>query len=503
MATPSSFPPASAPPLGLEHGYARLPEAFYARVAPTPVEAPGRIRVNRPLARALGLDPEWLEEPVGVEVLAGSRVPADAEPLAMAYAGHQFGGFVPSLGDGRAVLLGELRDSEGAARDVHLKGAGRTPFSRGGDGRAGLGPVLREYVVSEAMAGLGIPTTRALAAVTTGEPVPRPQRVEPGAVLTRVSASLVRVGTFQYFAARGDTAALRTLADFAIARLFPGLWETPSPYRALLDEAVRRQAGLLARWMGVGFVHGVMTTDNVSLAGETLDFGHCAFLDAYDPGQVYSSIDHGGRYAYDRQPAVAHWNLARFAETLLPLLAEDPEQAVRAANEVLETFPDRYEDAFLQEMRRKLGLAEAREDDGALARDLLACMAAQQADFTLTFRELPELLASDAAAEARIRARFPDPEPFAAWAQRWRARTAGERRDEAACRRAMRAANPAFIPRNHRVEQAIDAAVEGDLRPLDELLAVVTDPFQDHPDRSELGRPPEPHEVVQRTFCGT
>jgi len=502
MAAPEAPTATSLP---LESSYARLPEELYARVAPTPVAEPGLLRVNRPLAERLGLDPDFLESPEGVEVLAGNRVPEGAQPLAMAYAGHQFGSFVPSLGDGRAVLLGEVVDEDGVRRDLHLKGSGRTPFSRMGDGRAGLGPVLREYIVSEGMAGLGIPTTRALAMVTTGETVHRPQSVEPGAVLTRVAASHVRVGTFEYFARRGRMDLVRALADHVIERLLPDAAGAPNPYpyRALLDEVIRRQADLVACWMLAGFVHGVMNTDNTQLAGETIDYGPCAFLDSYEPGAVYSSIDHGGRYAYDQQPRVALWNLARFAETLLPLLAEGQDEAVEAANGALEAYPPRYEASYRAGLLRKLGLAEEREGDLDLARDLLERMATHHADFTLTFRRLSDVSAEDTATHEELRALFADPEAFDTWAQRWRERLAAEGRDDAERRRAMRAANPRFIPRNHRVQEAIDAANRGDLGPLDELLTVVASPYDDHPELAAYEHPPEPHERVRQTFCGT
>lgn len=498
----SAAEPATRPPLPLEATYARLPEIFYARVAPTPVAEPRLLRVNRALAEELGLDPDLLASDAGVEILAGNRVPEGAEPLAMAYAGHQFGNFVPSLGDGRAVLLGEVVGRDGVRRDVHLKGTGPTPFSRMGDGRAALGPVLREYVVSEAMAALGVPTTRALAMLTTGEPVHREQAL-PGAILARVAASHVRVGTFEYFARRGDAEAVRALADYVIDRLYPEAAADASPYRALLGAVARRQADLVARWLLVGFIHGVMNTDNTSVAGETIDYGPCAFLDAYHPQTVYSSIDHFGRYAYDQQPGIAHWNLARFAETLLPLLGEREEEALEAAHEALGAYAARFEAGYHAGLRRKIGLADAREGDAELAGGLLACMAEQQADFTLTFRRLAEVAAADPAGDAGVRALFAEPEAFDAWARAWRQRLAVEGRPDAARRAAMRAASPAFIPRNHRVEQAIAAATAGDLQPLDELLEVTARPYDDHPGLAHLARPPEPHEVVRQTFCGT
>ncbi len=482
-----------------ENSYASLPQDFFEAVAPTPVREPRLLRLNRELASQLGLSPEELATPEGVAMLAGNRVPEGAEPLAMAYAGHQFGSWVPRLGDGRAVLLGEVVDRDGVRRDVQLKGAGPTPFSRNGDGRAALGPVLREYVVSEAMAGLGIPTTRALAMVTTGEPVYR-ERALPGAVLTRVAASHVRVGTFQYFLGLGRGDAVRVLADYVIARLYPQVAEAEEPYRALLDGVIARQAELVARWLLVGFVHGVMNTDNTSISGETLDYGPCAFLDAYDPGQVYSSIDRGGRYAYHQQPAIAHWNLARFAETLLPLLADDEEVAVASARDALDAFGPAFERHYHAGLRRKLGLQDARTGDAELAGELLQRLAEQQVDFTNAFRGLAEAVTDDA---APLRQLFGDPAPFDAWSSGWRERLRAEGRDTAEVARDLRAANPAYIPRNHRVQQAIDAAEAGDLGLLDDLLAVVTRPYDDHPERAAFARPPRPDEAVTRTFCGT
>ncbi len=373
-----------------DNTYARLPEYFYARLDPTPVAAPHIVKVNVELARELGLDADALTSEHGVAILAGNRVAEGSEPIAMAYAGHQFGHFVPQLGDGRANLLGELVSRDGQRYDIQLKGSGRTPFSRGGDGRAALGPVLREYIVSEAMAALGVPTTRALAAVTTGERVLR-ETILPGAVLTRVAASHLRVGTFQYFAARGDVEGLCVLADYAIARHYPEAAHAKEPYRALLEGVIARQAQLIAQWMLLGFIHGVMNTDNTSISGETIDYGPCAFMEAYDPAKVYSSIDHGGRYAYGNQPRVALWNLARLAESLLPVLVQESgseEAALVAANEALSAFEPQFEAARVAGMRRKLGLVAEREGDAALAENLLQCMAANRADFTLTFRRL-------------------------------------------------------------------------------------------------------------------
>ncbi len=490
------------PALALEHSYARLPAAFYARVAPTPVSSPRLVRLNRALAGQLGLDPVALASEAGVQLLAGNRVPVGAEPLAMAYAGHQFGQFVPSLGDGRAVLLGEVVDRDGVRRDIHLKGAGRTPFSRMGDGRAALGPVLREYVVSEAMAGLGIPTTRALAIIATGERVYREGPL-PGAILVRVAASHVRVGTFEYFYRRGDHVSVRRLADYVIARHYPHCAHADNPYRALLDEVVARQADLMARWLLVGFIHGVMNTDNTSIVGETIDYGPCAFMDTYHPDTVYSSIDLAGRYAYSQQPHIGLWNLVQLAQCLVTLLADDDDAAVDSARAALDGYAPAFERTYHAGLRAKIGLAEAREGDLELVSDLLRCMAEQRADFTNTFRGLCD--AAAAAGDAGVRVLFDDPQAFDSWAARWRERLAAEPRTGTQRRAAMQAVNPAYIPRNHRVQQAIDAAsrVPEDLGPLEELLTVVTTPFDDHPELSGYARPPRPEEVVQRTFCGT
>lgn len=486
-----------------DNTYARLPERFFARVSPTPVRSPRLIRVNGPLAARLGLEPDLLAGEEGVEVLAGNRVAETAEPIAAAYAGHQFGTFVPQLGDGRAILLGELIDREGVRRDVQLKGSGRTPYSRGGDGRAALGPVLREYVVSEAMAALGIPTTRALAAVTTGETVIR-ETVLPGAVLTRVASSHIRVGTFQFFASRGDVEGVRLLADYVVARHYAEAARSERPYRALLDAVVRAQAELIAKWMLVGFIHGVMNTDNTSIAGETIDYGPCAFMDAYDPAAVFSAIDRQGRYAYGSQPAIGEWNLARLAECLLPLLDEDVDAAIPEAEQALDAYRPAFERAFLGGLRRKLGLLTEREGDAELARDLLEAMGASGADFTLTFRRLSEAAASGREDCAGVRGLFANPSAYDEWEPRWRRRLEQEPADAATRRAAMLAVNPAFIPRNHRVEAVIRAAVdEGDFAPFQELVTVLSNPFEAQPAFSHYADPPAENERVLQTFCGT
>jgi uncharacterized protein YdiU (UPF0061 family) len=492
-----------APLQALENSYLGLPPAFYARIEPTPVAAPRLLRLNRALAAQLGLDPDALASEAGVAMLAGNQLPAGAEPLAMAYAGHQFGHFVPSLGDGRAILLGERIDRDGRRRDIQLKGAGRTPFSRSGDGRAVLGPVLREYVLGEAMAGLGIPTTRALAMVASGEEVFR-EAIEQGAVLTRVAASHVRVGTFEYFARRGDVEAVRQLADYVIQRHYPECQEAESPYQALLAAISSRQGELIARWMLVGFIHGVMNTDNMAISGETIDYGPCAFIDGYHPGTVYSSIDRGGRYAYNQQPSIGLWNLAQLANCLLPLLGDDGELAMRRARDALDSYGQRFEACYAGGLRAKIGLTDAHDGDDELVQDLLGRMAEHNADFTNSFRLLCDLKRDDPSFDQPLRLLFSEPSAFDAWAERWRARLAEQPSTDAERRAAMRAVNPSYIPRNHRVQQAIDAATrEQDLQPLEDLIRVVSEPFEDHDDLAEYRLPPRPDEVVQRTFCGT
>src|SRR5476649_1474883 len=419
--------PVSEPVWPFDNSYARLPDRFYARLAPTPVAAPRLVKLNIALARQLGLDPEVLASPEGVEILAGNRLAGGSQPIALAYAGHQFGHFTPQLGDGRAVLLGEVIDRDGVRRDIQLKGSGPTPFSRRGDGRAALGPVLSEYIVSEAMAVLGIPTTRSLAAVVTGENVIR-ETLLPGAVLTRVAASHIRVGTFQYFAARSDTEGVRRLADHVIARHYPQAANAERPYRALLEGVIARQADLVARWLLIGFIHGVMNTDNTSISGETIDYGPCAFLDAYDPATVFSSIDEQGRYAYANQPRIALWNLTRLAECLLPLLSDEQDKAIADAQSALGEFAEKFDAAYQAGLRSKLGLFTARDGDAALAQDLLDAMARNQADFTLTFRRLSDA-ASDPAHDQEARQLFTDPTAYDEWAARWRQRTRDEPQD--------------------------------------------------------------------------
>jgi len=485
-----------------DNSYARLPERFYTRTPPTPVAAPRMIRVNEALATQLGIDPGALHTPDGIAVLAGNLVPDGAEPLAMAYAGHQFGGFVPQLGDGRAVLLGEVVDAHGRRQDIQLKGAGRTPFSRAGDGRSALGPVLREYVVSEAMAALGVSTTRSLAAVLTGERVVR-EELLPGGILTRVAASHIRVGTFQYFAAREDTEAVRILADYVIRRHYPDAAGAAQPYRSLLDAVVAAQARLVSDWLLVGFIHGVMNTDNMAVSGESIDYGPCAFMDEYNPATVFSAIDRMGRYAYNQQPGIGQWNLARLAECLLPLLHQDMDAAVEQATASLSAFKARLEERYHAGLLRKIGIRSAQPEDLDLVRRLLQLMLDNGADFTLTFRHLAGAAQHDTDDDA-VRARFIEPAGWDAWAMDWRRRLESEPGEPHDIAGAMRRVNPAFIPRNHRVEAVIRAAVDNDdFGPFEELLRVTARPFDDQPGLESYMAPPEPHERVRQTFCGT
>jgi uncharacterized protein YdiU (UPF0061 family) len=482
--------------------YASLPERFFARVPPTPVAAPRLIKLNQALASDLDLELSGLDAAALANLFSGNVLPPGAVPIAMAYAGHQFGHFVAQLGDGRAILIGEKRDRSGVLRDIQLKGCGRTPYSRSGDGRAALGPVLREYLVSEAMHALGIPTTRSLAAVTTGESVQRETRL-PGAIVTRVAASHVRVGTFEYFAARGDVAGTKILADYVIDRHYPLCAHEQSPYLALLKQVVSRQAALIARWMNVGFIHGVMNTDNMAVSGETIDFGPCAFMDTFDPATVFSSIDERGRYSFANQPNAALWNLARFAETLLPLIDADTQRAIGVATEAIATFETLFKDCWLDGMRRKLGLSTSEQGDRQLAEDLLQAMQRNQADFTVSFRAL--CAAAEAPqGEASVPGRVIDARHYDEWTQRWRARMSRETTEPTSRAELMQQANPAYIPRNHRVEQVIVAAVErGDFAPFEELSQVLAAPYAARAAFAAYASPPQPQERVLQTFCGT
>ena len=480
-----------------DNSYARLPEALFSRVAPVPVNKPGWAVFNEKLAGELGLEAEALVGAEGTEIFAGNRIPEGAEPIAQAYAGHQFGHFT-NLGDGRAVLLGEQLAPGGRRFDVQLKGSGRTPYSRRGDGRAALGPMLREYIISEAMHALGIPTTRSLAVVTTGERIVREEML-PGAVLTRVAASHIRVGTFEYANAIGDRAALEALVEHTLERHYPEAVGADNPARALFEGVLERQASLVARWVCVGFVHGVMNTDNMALSGETIDYGPCAFLDVYDPSTVFSSIDRGGRYAYGNQAQIAHWNLARLAEALLPLIEGDKEKAVETAEGVLGKFPERFRAHYTAGLRAKLGLVTEEEGDLALAQELLAWMKAAEADFTSSFAALTKAAQSGKLGGALSFGGA----PLRAWHEKWSARLErqGVSREEVAA--VMRAANPVVIPRNFRVEEALAAAVGGDFAVMGRLLEVLARPFEETGENELYREGPPAGGVAYRTFCGT
>jgi uncharacterized protein YdiU (UPF0061 family) len=492
MATPSeSVPERNGIGWRFENTYARLPSTLFDAATPAAVRAPRVVILNHRLAGELGLRLDGLAPEAAAALFAGQALPTASHPIAQAYAGHQYGGFT-ILGDGRAILLGEHRTPAGRLVDIQLKGPGRTKYSRGGDGRAALGPMLREYIISEAMVALGIPTTRSLAVVTTGEPVYR-ESVRKGAVLTRVAASHIRVGTFEY-AARRDEQTLRALADYTIDRHYPELSDAPQKYLHFLRAVADRQAALVASWQHIGFIHGVMNTDNVAISGETIDYGPCAFMNAYDPATVFSSIDSVGRYAYGNQPMVTQWNLARFAETLLPLLDAEPEKAVALATEILEDFPARFDEFWIAGMRKKIGLRTHAEDDGELIAALLAWMQKSRADFTNTFRDLSE---GEPVGEQYA---VPD---FRAWYERWQARLGRDGESKVSAHDLMRSVNPAVIPRNHRVEEALSAAEDRDnLSALHRLLAVLASPYDAGIAAAEY-RIPSPEGCGYRTFCGT
>ncbi|OAH58046.1 MULTISPECIES: protein adenylyltransferase SelO [Bacillaceae] len=477
----------------LDNSYARLPKSFFTSLNPIPVRSPELIIINYPLATSLGLNVQALQSEDGVAVLAGNRIPEDATPLAQAYAGHQFGHF-NMLGDGRAVLLSEQINPLGERVDIQLKGSGRTPYSRGGDGRAALGPMLREYIISEAMHALGIPTTRSLAVVTTGESVIR-ETDQPGAILTRVAASHLRVGTFQYAAKWGTVEELRVLADYTLQRHYPDVEADEDRYLSLLQEVIKRQAALVAKWQLVGFIHGVMNTDNMTISGETIDYGPCAFMDTYDPATVFSSIDVQGRYAYGNQPMIAGWNLARFAETLLPLLHVNQEQAVKLAQDAISDFTELYQSNWLAGMRAKLGIFNEEIQDKSLIEDLLSMMQKYRADYTNTFRALTFDTPEDTVL-------FGTPE-FAQWHELWQARLGRQQESKFSPNQLMRNSNPAVIPRNHRVEAALEAAVEGDYSVMERLLDILSSPYAHSPEQADYCTLPAPSTHPYRTFCGT
>jgi serine/tyrosine/threonine adenylyltransferase len=482
--------------VALQDRFARdLPEMVVSWQAQT-FPNPRLLAFNVPLAGELGLDPAWLQTPDGLRFLVGNNVPHGAAPVAQAYAGHQFGGYVPQLGDGRALLLGELADAEGRLRDIHLKGSGATPFARGGDGLAAVGPMLREYIVSEAMHALGVPTTRSLAVVSTGRMVQR-ETALPGAVLTRVAASHLRVGSFEYAAATGNLDLVRRLADHAITRHYPGAGTLDNPYLALFEAVAAVQASLVAQWMLIGFVHGVMNTDNMTISGETIDYGPCAFMEAYDPDTVFSSIDQWGRYAYDNQPVVAGWNLARFAEALLPLLADTVDEGVALAEKAFNVFRVQYDATWTDGMRAKLGLPE--DVDAAtitsVAEELLALLKESRVDYTLVFRALSHSCGDDLGTKAPARGLFINLAGIDEWIARWRALG-----PDAA---AMDRSNPVYIPRNHLVEEALTAATAGDLNPLQQLLTAVSAPYHERPGLERYASPAPEDFGDYRTFCGT
>lgn len=477
-----------------DNSYARLPQKFFTSIEPTPVPSPDLVVVNSTLAKSLGLNGEELNNEENVGVFAGNRIPEGASPLAQAYAGHQFGHF-NMLGDGRAILLGEQITPDSNRVDIQLKGPGRTPYSRGGDGRAALGPMLREYIISEAMHALGIPTTRSLAVVTTGENIVR-ETMQRGAILTRVAASHLRVGTFQFAAAWGNEEELRALADYAIERHYPHVSEDDNRYLSLLNEVIKKQAALIAKWQLVGFIHGVMNTDNMTISGETIDYGPCAFMDTYDPATVFSSIDREGRYAYGNQPGIAGWNLARLAETLLPLLHQDEEEAVKIAQEAVSNYLNLYQANFLAGMRSKLGIFNIEPEDGTLIEKLLDIMKQNRADFTNTFRSL-----TINRPEETPMAGTPE---FTQWYEQWEARLERQPESEVSSQKLMEGSNPVVIPRNHRVEEALDVAVKNsDYSVMERLLAVLTKPFDYTTEHEAYCNPPEPTAKPYRTFCGT
>jgi len=493
MAKPQAIP--------FNNTFARLSDEFFSLQAPTPVSQPALLAVNGALAETLGIDPSWLASSEGVAMVAGNQLPAGAEPLSSVYAGHQFGSYNPQLGDGRAILLGEVTTASGHQYDIQLKGSGPTPYSRGGDGRSPLGPVMREYIVSEAMHALGVPTTRALAAVTTGDQVVR-ESFEPGAVLARVASSHIRVGTFQYFGAQKNIDALNSLVDYTLRRHFADARDSGNDAKALLRCVIQAQAELIAHWQLLGFVHGVMNTDNMLLCGETVDYGPCAFMESFHPDTVFSSIDQGRRYAYRNQPGIAQWNLACLAQALLPVLADTEDAAVAVAQEAVDQFPGLFMEAHNRGLSRKLGLREATVDDTALIEDLFDLMAEAKADFTLTFRHLADLAAPDSDA-SKVDKLYTPPESLAPWLQRWQQRLATEQVSATDRQTSMYRANPVFIPRNHLVAQAISAAQDGDLSAFHALIHRTSLPFSYDATDHLLATPAQAGEEVQQTFCGT
>ncbi len=488
--------------INFDNSYAQLPEGFFAKTSPTPSSDPKLLVMNAELAESLQIDPKWLSSDEGLEMLSGQKMPVGAQPLAMAYAGHQFGNFVPQLGDGRAILIGEVLDRNAERFDIQLKGGGLTPFSRGGDGKAALGPALREYIVSEAMYRLGIPTTRALAVVTTGDMVQREIPL-PGAIITRVASSHIRVGTFQYFYARDDITSLRKLADYVVERHYPDAADGSNKYAQLLTCVVKKQAELIAHWMRVGFIHGVMNTDNTTVSGETIDYGPCAFMDVFDPKTVFSAIDQTGRYAYGQQPQIGQWNLSVFAQSMLPLLSEDQDKAVDLAKEALAHYPSAFQSAYERGVRDKMGLVLSKDGDIDLWQDLAKHLAVHEIDFTQFFRLFSDAKSEPSMADMKLYELFGGPSMFDMWLLAWRSRLREEERDDNARQAAMRAVNPIYIPRNHVVEEALDNAHNGDLSYANRLIEILQNPFEEQAGCERYARPPLPDEVVANTFCGT
>ena len=501
-----------------DNTYIQLPERFYAHQLPVPVPDPQLIRVNHSVASLLGIDPQWLSSEEGINIIAGNHLPAGAEPIATVYAGHQFGSWNPQLGDGRALLLGEVLGKDGERYDIQLKGSGQTPYSRRGDGRAPLGPILREYIVSEAMARLGIATSRVLAAVTTGAQVIRDAPL-PGGILVRVAKSHIRIGTLEFFAAREDTEALQLLLEHLLQRHYPAAADAEYPALALLERVMAKQAQLVADWQGVGFIHGVMNTDNTLLSGETIDYGPCAFMDTYDPARVYSSIDHQGRYAYRNQPGIAHWNMACLGQALLPLIGANEQQGVELVTASLQGFAALFTAANTRRLNSKLGLAGTEPDDAGLAQDFLHLLESTERDFTLAFRRLSELAGLENNGESLLKSNteentinnntsikevFDFTDDFTGWLERWRRRLARQATPGKSPQQQMLGTNPALIPRNHLIEDVINAATrDRDFAPFQQLMTALDDPFHYHHHQRHYARPPRPEEVVQQTFCGT
>lgn len=488
--------------INFDNSYARLPKNFYASAAASGASNPQILALNETLAAELGIDLDWLKSDQGLAVLSGNALPDGATPIATAYAAHQFGNFVPQLGDGRAMLLGEIIDPNGQRHDMQLKGSGPTAYSRNGDGKAAIGPVLREYIISEAMHVLGISTTRALAAVKTGDSVRREQRLH-GAILTRIASSHIRIGTFQFFYAREDIASLKTLADYVIDRHYPEAKSTDAPYAALLEGIITKQAELIAQWMLVGFIHGVMNTDNISIAGETIDYGPCAFMDAFHPKTVFSAIDYQGRYAYGNQPAIGQWNLSVLAQSLLPLIDDDETKALERAKAALELYSVHFEDAYLRGIRAKLGFETDDDGDMSLWQDLTKHLTVNEIDYTQFFRGLSKVSSSEDEDFAEVTKLFKAPSQFGDWLAAWRSRILAEGRDDSERQAAMLAVNPAYIPRNHLVEEALSEAAKGNMAFVHKLISVLASPFDERQGLERYLLAPKPEEIVQNTFCGT